>query len=329
MELFCSQDRNTMNRNKKNNKNSKILSAVNTKSLLFVVLFALLTVLFYRNYLINKVSDASFAKNTHKDAISYYSDRRIPYFSPTPTNAPTPTPTPTVAPSTTVQTPLNGYCLTVPILMYHHVQPYSVASDLGQASLTVDNSMFDQQMAYLSSSGYTTLSADQLINALRTHSGVPSKSIVLTFDDGYKDNFDYAFPIIQKYGLTANIMVPTGLMENPGWVSWNDLRTMVNSGRFFAYDHTWSHASLAGVSDEKAMSEIVTSKTQLEQNLGRPVSVFAYPYGSENQRIINLLIQNGFVGAFSTIPGWTQCDSFIMTLHRNRVGNSQLSSYGL
>jgi len=221
------------------------------------------------------------------------------------------------------------YCLNVPVLMYHHIQPYNLAKERGQTSLTVDSVVFDQQMSYLASGGYTSISADELANALKTHSALPPKPIVITMDDGYKDNFEYAFPVVQKYGLVANIMIPTGLMENPGWLTWNDLKTMVDSGRFFAYDHTWSHVALAGASDEKIQTEVMTAKKQLEDHLGKTVNVFAYPYGSENSKVVDILRQNGFSAAFSTIPGKTQCDSFIMTLHRTRVGNGSLTSYGL
>lgn len=223
----------------------------------------------------------------------------------------------------------SDYCLHVPVLMYHHVQPYNLAKERGQTSLTVDSVVFDQQMAYLVSEGYTSISAEELANALKTRSALPAKPIVITMDDGYKDNFEYAYPVIQKYGLVANIMIPTGLMENPGWLTWSDLKTMVDSGRFFAYDHTWSHVALAGVSDEKIQTEVVTAKKQLEEHLGKTINVFAYPYGSENSKVADILRQNGFSVAFSTIPGKTQCDSFIMTLHRTRVGNGSLASYGL
>ncbi|MCL4417949.1 MAG: polysaccharide deacetylase family protein [Actinobacteria bacterium] len=231
--------------------------------------------------------------------------------------------------STLEKTNPNDYCVNVPVLMYHHIQPESLAKEKGQTALTVDNGVFDQQMAYLVSQGYTSISAEQLANDLKNRSGLPSKPIVITMDDGYKDNFTYAFPIIQKYGLTANIMIATGLMENPDWLSWNDLKTMVDSGRFYAYNHTWSHISLAGASEDKARSEIQTASKQLQDHLGRSGNVFTYPYGSQNQRVIDILTQDGFIAAFSTIPGKTQCQSFIYALHRTRVGNGSLAYYGI
>ncbi len=223
----------------------------------------------------------------------------------------------------------NDYCVNVPVLMYHHIQPESMAREKGQAALTVDSGTFDQQMAYLVSQGYTAISAEQLVNDLKNRSGLPAKPIVITMDDGYKDNFTYAFPVIQKYGLIANIMVATGLMENPDWLSWNDLKIMVDSGRFYAYNHTWSHVSLASASSDKIQSEIITAKKQLEDHLGRSGNVFTYPYGSQNTGVIEILTQNGFTAAFSTIPGKMQCESFIFTLHRTRVGNGSLASYGI
>lgn len=229
-------------------------------------------------------------------------------------------------------TPLQSksdFCLNIPILYYHHIQPYTDAVGKGQTSLTVDSSVFDSQMADLSQNGFHTVSADELANALRTHTNLPPKTVVITIDDGYKDNFTYAFPILQKYGLKANVMIATGLMEGPDMLSWNDLRTMVSSGVFNAYDHTWSHAALAGASFDKVQAEVITAKKELEDQLGKPVNIFTYPYGSHDDRVAEILVQDGFIAAFSTIAGETQCESFIMSLHRTRIGNGPLSSYGL
>ena len=300
---------------------------------IYLIRFIAAGIMIYGAFLLSsssKINSAS-ANYIQSNGKNYYANARFIYLSPTPTITPTLTPVPTLPPreAATIPPLSGGYCLTVPILMYHHIQPQITASELGQTSLSVDNQVFDQQMAYLAASGYTAISAEQLINALNTKSGLPGKNIMITFDDGYKDIATYAFPVMQKYGLIGNIMVPTGLIENSDYLSWGDLKNMTGSGLMFAYDHTWSHASLTGVSNEKIQSEILTAKTQLEQNLGRTINIFAYPYGSENQNVRDILSQNGFIGAFSTIPGWIQCDSFIMSLHRNRVGNSSLSSYGL
>ncbi len=220
------------------------------------------------------------------------------------------------------------YCARVPVLMYHHIQPNAEARKKGQTSLSVDNGMFDNQMAYLKSHGYTTISAKQLVDSLRTHVGLPSKSIVLTFDDGYKDNYTYALPIFRKYGITANLMLATGLMEGADYLSWNQINEMKNNGVYLT-DHTWSHYGVGNGSKEKIKFEIETAKKQIEDHTGQQVTIFTYPYGSYGAVSTTILQQDGFLGAFSSIPGFTQCDSFILTLHRNRIGNAPLSAYGL
>ena len=226
--------------------------------------------------------------------------------------------------------PTNGYCIRVPVLVYHHIQPEETAKQLGQTSLTVDNRIFDQQMAYLAGNGYTTLWAPDLINALRNHTGLPPKSVVITMDDGYADNDVYALPVLKKYGLKANLMLATGLVgSNPDMLTWSQAQDMKNSGLYYFTNHTWSHYAINHGAQDKIESEIDTAAGQIKQYLGQDVNIFTYPYGSFNYNAIATLQRKGYIGAFSTIGGQYQCDSFIMTLHRTHIGNAPLSAYGI
>jgi len=242
-------------------------------------------------------------------------------FTPTPI---IPTSTPTPAP-----TPNYGFCLRVPVLLYHHVRPQAEAVLRKQSSLNVDPGFFDLQMKYLTEHGYNTISADVLINALKTHSSVPTKSILITVDDGYRDFFTNAFSIIQKYGIKVNLLIATGLIGGEDNMSWDQISQIKGSGLAYFVDHTWSHYAIGRGSQDKIQYEIQTGKQQLEEHTGQSVNIFGYPYGSFNNNAISTLQSDGFLGAFSTIGGFLQCDSFIMTLHRNHVGNAPLSSYGL
>ena len=223
-----------------------------------------------------------------------------------------------------------GYCLRVPVLTYHHIQPQAIAVELKQTSLNVDNGIFDQQMAYLASQGYNSISALTLVEALKNHTGLPGKSVVITMDDGYADNDTYALPILKKYNLKANLMLATGLVgSNPDMLTWNQVQDMKNSGLYYFTNHTWSHYAIANGPQSKIETEIDTGASQIKQYIGQDVNIFTYPYGSFNNNAIQTLQRKGYIGAFSTIPGQYQCDSFIMTLHRTRIGNSSLSAYGL
>ena len=228
--------------------------------------------------------------------------RYTPLISPYPSVTITITPTPS---------PLTGFCLHVPILTYHHIQPEAVAKELGQTSLTVDNGIFDQQMAYLVANGYTPIFANELINALLGRSQLPGKPVMVTMDDGYADNAVYALPVLQKYNIKANLMLASGLVGgNPDML-------------------TWDHYPIVSGSQSKIDSEIDTAQTQIQDHTGQAVNVFTYPYGSFNNNAIETLQKKGYIGAYSTIPGQYQCDSFIMTLHRTRIGNAPLSAYGI
>jgi peptidoglycan/xylan/chitin deacetylase (PgdA/CDA1 family) len=240
---------------------------------------------------------------------------------------PPPTPTPTAIPTPT-PVPLVGYCLNVPVLMYHHVQPNAEAQSKGQQALTVDNGAFDLQMGYLVNSGYSLISAQQLVDALVGHVGLPSKSIVVIFDDGYNDIYAYAYPILQKYHIVANVAVITGLVGGSNYLSWSQIEEMSHSGLAYMVNHTWSHYSVTQSSD-KARYEISTAKQQLRDHTGQDISTFVYPFGAVNSSAIAALQQEGVRGAFSEIGGHWQCDSFIMALHRTRIGNAPMSYYGL
>jgi peptidoglycan/xylan/chitin deacetylase (PgdA/CDA1 family) len=241
----------------------------------------------------------------------------------------TPSASPTVTPIPA------DFCLNIPVLLYHHVQPLGIAQDRGQLSLTVDTTVFDQQMQYLATHGYKTISAEELVSALHNHIYLPAKDVVVTLDDGYEDNYTDAFPIAKKYHVILNLMVPTGLLgTHPAtnyYYTWDELHEMVNSGLVYAYDHTVTHYPVGLGTADQDQPEIMNAKQQLEQHLGKPVDIFTYPYGSGQDIawLQELLQKDGFAGGFSTLGGTLQCNSFIMSLHRNHVGSAYFPDFGI
>jgi peptidoglycan/xylan/chitin deacetylase (PgdA/CDA1 family) len=283
-------------------------------TLVLIFLGAFLIVINPKLVVSSKSTDLSFGAKTFFSPLRY-----TPLISPYPDVTITPTPV-----------PLTGFCLHVPILTYHHIQPEAVAKELGQTSLTVDSGVFDQQMAYLVASGYTPIWANELINALLTHSQLPGKPVMVTMDDGYADNAVYALPVLQKYGIKANLMLISGLVGgNSDMLAWEQVNQMKGSGLIYFTNHTWSHYGIANGPQSKIENEIDTAQGQIQRYTGQTVNVFTYPYGMFNNNAIQTLQRKGYIGAYSTIPGQYQCDSFIMALHRTRIGNGSLSSYGI
>ncbi len=236
----------------------------------------------------------------------------------------------------TVQpTVYSGYCMKVPVLMYHHVAPTVLALAKGFSSLNVDSNSFDQQMGYLATHGYTSIFASTLVNALHNHTPLASKSIVVTLDDGYQDVYDYAFPSAKKYNIKLSLMIPTGLLGvNAGtnsYYSWAELHDMMSTGLVEPDNHTFSHYAMGTQGITKDQFEVSTAQQQLHSNVGITPIVFAWPYGTNAAKssLYPTLQQNGIIGAFSTIVGSYQCDSFMYSLHRTRVGSISFPAYGI
>lgn len=222
-----------------------------------------------------------------------------------------------------------NFCLRVPVLMYHHIQPNATALVKKQTALSVDTKVFEQHMSYLSEKGYKSIDAKALVDALISRTVLPGKTVVITLDDAYMDAYTYAYPIARKYGMNLNIMVPTGLINNPDYLTWEQLKSMVGSGNVFVHNHTWSHANLGSASVAKQEFEINTASKQLEENLNIKSNILVYPYGSRNRALLGLVKQKGYIGGFSTVSGIMECSRSIMELPRIRVGNGPLSRHGI
>lgn len=262
-----------------------------------------------------------FASNPISPIIKRANQPELPTPSPaqTPTSTPKPTPTPT----------FSGFCFRLPILLYHHIKPADLAKEAGQSAITVYPDFFESQLAYLNSKEYHTVRLEEVGRMLKDHQKPAGKTLAITIDDGYDDIYYYVFPLIKKHNITINLFIPTGLINNSGYLTWDQLREMKGSGLVFAYNHSWSHPKLGSLTKEKIQFEINTAQKQLEESLGQSQKIFAYPYGSENSKTIDFLRTSGFLAAVSTIPGTVQCDSFIFNLHRTRIGNALLSAYGI
>lgn len=243
--------------------------------------------------------------------------------SPAPQVSSSPTPTPTPKPLTFAEmTKLYGPCVYLPTLMYHHVQDPKVAAEKKQTALTVDTDYFREQMQYLKNKGYTTATFADLVNFFNSGVGIAPKSVLITFDDGYDDFYLNALPILNQFGFKAAEFIPTGLINNPGYLSWDQISSAAGQGMVFA-NHTWSHKNVL-VAETTLIKEITTADGQLgDHGLNNP-KVFAYPYGLTSANAEKLLTKLGYQLAFTTTPGSTLCKARHFDLPRVRIGNTKL-----
>jgi len=141
---------------------------------------------------------------------------------PGPTLTPAPPPTPWPTPDGQTRT------VRVPILMYHYINTPPPNADAIRRDLSVPPERFREHLAYLKSQGYQTITLHDLVYALTRGTPLPPKPIILTFDDGYEDNYTNAFPILQEFGYIGTFFIITNNPDTgrPGYMSWDQLREM-------------------------------------------------------------------------------------------------------
>ena len=150
----------------------------------------------------------------------------------------------------------------------------------------------------------------------------------ITFDDGYRDNYELAFPVLRRHALSATVFVTTGWLRDsdhaPGvCLSWREVREMAAAGiRFGA--HTVSHPSLPELSEREAEAEIRESKRALEDRLGVPCTLFAYPFGHVDRRVRDLVAKAGFQWAVTTCEGVASLDGDPLLMPRTYLAASDL-----
>ena len=169
-------------------------------------------------------------------------------------------------------------------------------------------------------------SLHQAVVAIKNHSGLPSRPVVLTFDDGYADFYTTAIPILQSHGFTATSFVISGRMGWAGFMTPNQVVAADGLG-FTIGAHTVDHVALAAQTPARAAWEMKQSKLTLEGLLGHPVIDFAYPYGSFNAYDMAQARSLGFEAAASTMYGSAHSAGQLFDLSRMRIGGGLPLSY--
>jgi peptidoglycan/xylan/chitin deacetylase (PgdA/CDA1 family) len=198
--------------------------------------------------------------------------------------------------------------------VYHIVRPAYPDDSDAVRGLAHTPEIFDAQMRYLNEAGYHVISMRALGIHLRNGTGLPKKPIVITFDDGWRDQFEYAFPILQKYHYTATFFVFTNPIGARGFLTWEDLATLRDAGMTIG-SHSLSHPLLTSITDpERLWQEIIVSKRRLEKNLHIHVTEFAYPFGYYNSEIAALVTKAGYTSARGDVPKKEQTIRDLYTL---------------
>ena len=231
----------------------------------------------------------------------------------------------------------------IPVLMYHHINPH--CGD----TVTVTPEIFEAQMHFLAVSGYRTLSLPELLDHVSEVRSLSEKAVVITFDDGWLDNYRFAVPVLARlcfkaafFVITARVDAAsvTGCTEVAGFpchdeakrlivnghaeqvvLDWGTINGLACSGLFEFHSHTVSHCRSADLERKVLVTELLESKLRLEQKLGRPSPYLCWPYGSFTRETVALAIKAGYEALFTTIEGFTTAGADRFMLKRFEVQN--------
>jgi peptidoglycan/xylan/chitin deacetylase (PgdA/CDA1 family) len=217
------------------------------------------------------------------------------------------------------------------VLMYHKV------NDLPGNTLTIPVSLFDEQMDQLRQLGYSVVDLQAVVDYYVDGRALPPRAVLITFDDGYRDNVDNAAPVLRTYGYPAVLFVPIGYLDDRQplpheerlavqgllnrTLDWGELAEAEKNG-IRIESHGISHRPLANLEVDESAREITLSKLRLEERLGRPVRAFSYVKGSEaDYRAVHLSLvrQAGYDLAFSAVSGANSADTDPLQLRRYNI----------
>src|SRR3954471_1243747 len=168
--------------------------------------------------------------------------------------------------------------LRVPVLVYHSVMPHHPGQTAEQRVLDVDDSVFVAQMRYLADGGYHVVTFAALVDALEGRGTLPKRAVVITFDDGWENQYRHAFPILRRFGVTATFFVFTSPIGKDGLLmTWDQLRELQDAGMTIG-SHTRTHPVLPSY-HRSLHNEVEMSRADIAQHLGRAPDFFAYPFG--------------------------------------------------
>ena len=179
------------------------------------------------------------------------------------------------------------------ILLYHLIADETYGD---YPDLFVKEADFEAQLQEIQKRGYQTYFADEL------HKIGAGKAVVITFDDGYLDNYTTAFPLLQKYGMKATVFLSSDLIGTEGHLTEAQIKEMQESGVFHFGSHTETHIKLGDAMTDVIETELSESKEAIEAITGTPVLSLAYPHGSYNDMVELLAEKYGYRFCYTTNP---------------------------
>ncbi len=212
----------------------------------------------------------------------------------------------------------SGYQL-VPVLTYHNIGPQA------KGRLVIAAKAFEEQMRYLKAEGYRVVSLKEFLEFTALKRQLPRKTVVLTFDDGWRPFKELAYPILKELGYAATLFIYTDFVGAKSALTWEELRELEREG-FDIQAHSKTHGDLRrkqGESDDeyarRLQAELAQPLAVFQRQLGRPRPILAYPYGSQDDEVLKKVREYGYVAAFTVRRQGNPSFVPLLTINRSQI----------
>jgi peptidoglycan/xylan/chitin deacetylase (PgdA/CDA1 family) len=204
--------------------------------------------------------------------------------------------------------------------MYHYISVPPADADVYRHDLSVTPANFEAQLAWLRGQGYQSITLFDLVYHLALGWPLPDRPVILTFDDGYRDNYTHAFPLLKKFDYVGTFFLVTAPIDggDPAYLSWDMVKEMHQAGMDFQ-PHSYRHFDLRGKDMDFLIFEILAPKEAIEARIGETTYFFSYPSGSYDRQTVAVLQSAYFWGAVITEQGATHTSDNLFELNRVRV----------
>ncbi|MEZ4732071.1 MAG: polysaccharide deacetylase family protein [Caldilineaceae bacterium] len=211
----------------------------------------------------------------------------------------------------------------VPILMYHYLSTPPVDADIYRRDLSVPPALFAAHLDRMQAEGYSTISLYALVAHIQQGAPLPEKPVVITFDDGYRDNYENAFPLLHERQMTATFFIVTDFIdrERPEYLTWDMVREMYAGGMSIEA-HGVDHTTLRGRSQADLEFQALRSYETIQDRIGVRPRFLSYPAGEYDDATIAIFRSANYWAGFTTVQGATHSNEKLFELHRIRMRNS-------
>ena len=212
--------------------------------------------------------------------------------------------------------------LQLPILMYHYVSALPPDADDVRIGLTLSPAIFRQHIEYLVNAGYHSVSLYEMDAALMSGAELPPNPVILTFDDGYAEHYNYVFPVLREFGMRGTFFVITQFADNSAenYLNWAQIEEMAAAGMSMEA-HTKHHVDLRNRDYDYLVFEIVGSIESIQVHTGTDAQMFAYPVGRYDDSTLAVMKSTDVLRAVTTELGTWHTSDNRLQVSRMRITN--------